>query len=330
MKKLYKFTAKKEETIKESTQETGDDGSEVTIIKEVKKEVDHKFFIRKPTRAMYDEAELFYAVNLSEGIKAGLLTRALLLKRFNNDGGILSENQKEEMADLYQEIYEKQNEFQRLSLKTKAERSEEEQKEYKKTLTFLNEARKDLQEFETVQSTLYDQTAENRARNKTILWWVLFLSYNEDEEGKESLYFTGETYEDRLMQYDELEEIDDEFISSLISKFSYYISFWYVSKANTQEEFEELLKLTESNEKSVDEIIEEEADAEEKFLKDEMEKAEAEKAEAERVVAEKAEAERVEAEKAEAERVEAEKAEDETKAEEEKKESPFSKKEDEE
>ena len=86
---------------------------------------------------MYDDAELFYAVCLSEGIKAGLLTRALLLKRFNNDGGILSDEQQKQMADLYTEIYERQNEFQRLSLKTKDERTEEEQERYKNNLAFF-------------------------------------------------------------------------------------------------------------------------------------------------------------------------------------------------
>ena len=299
MKKIYRFVAQKEETVKESTQETKDDGTEVTITKDVKKKVNYHYFLRKPTRSMYDAAELFYAVSLSEGIKAGLLTRALLLKRFNNDGGILSEDQKEEMADLYQQIYEKQNDFQRLSLKTKAERDEKEQEEYRNTLLFLNEARKELQEFETVQSTLYDQTAENRARNKTILWWLLALSYKSNEEGVDEVpFFNGDSYDEKLAHYDKLEEEDDEFLSSVVAKLSYYVSFWYVSKANTEEEFEELLKMTETNEKSVDEIIEEEAKEEEEWAKEAKQKAEAEKAEEE--AKQKAEAEKAK----DAERVE--------------------------
>jgi len=267
MKKLFEFTVNQLETVKESKQEKRDDGSEVTVTQDVEKNVEHKFFLRRPTRSMFDEAELFYAVALSEGIKAGLLTRALLLKRFNNDGGILSTDQQEALNELYTEILEKQQEFQRLSLKTKSERSEAEQKKYKETLTFLHEARKQIQDFESAQAALYDQTAENRARNKSILWWILFLSYKEEGE-KETPMFPGEDHNAKLAEYDKIEEVDDEFLMTVISKFSYYISFWYVSKANTPEEFKELLQLTEQTDQSVDQMLEEEAEEEARSAKE--------------------------------------------------------------
>ena len=76
MKRIYEFTVNKEETVKEETVENKKDGTEVTTSKDVKKEIPHKFFMRRPTRAMTDEAELYYGVKLAEGIKAGLLTRA--------------------------------------------------------------------------------------------------------------------------------------------------------------------------------------------------------------------------------------------------------------
>ena len=81
MKRIYEFTVNKEETVKEETVQKKKDGTEVTTSKDVKKEVPHKFFLRRPTRSMTDEAELYYGVRLAEGIKAGLLTRALLEKR---------------------------------------------------------------------------------------------------------------------------------------------------------------------------------------------------------------------------------------------------------
>ena len=52
---------------------------------------------------MTDEAELYYGVRLAEGIKAGLLTRALLEKRFENDGGTRSDDENKE----YQKIITK-------------------------------------------------------------------------------------------------------------------------------------------------------------------------------------------------------------------------------
>ena len=103
MKRIYEFTVDKEETVKEESVEKKKDGTEVTTTKDVKKDVPHKFFLRRPTRAMTDEAELYYGVKLAEGIRAGLLTRALLEKRFENDGGTRSNDENEE----YKKIIEK-------------------------------------------------------------------------------------------------------------------------------------------------------------------------------------------------------------------------------
>ena len=94
MKKLFEFKVPKEVEIEEIETSKNEKGEEIKITKKNKTKEQVKVFIRKPTRALFDEAELFYGVRLSEGIKAGLLTRALLAKRFTNDGGVLSEEEK--------------------------------------------------------------------------------------------------------------------------------------------------------------------------------------------------------------------------------------------
>ena len=86
---LHEFIINKEDKTMESHTETNDKGEKITTEKEVVKEIPTYFAIRKPTRKLFDEADLFYSVKLSEGIKAGLLTRTLLEKRFENDGGIV-------------------------------------------------------------------------------------------------------------------------------------------------------------------------------------------------------------------------------------------------
>ena len=116
MKKLYEFTLSKKvrETQKESS--TNENGETVTTEKEVETDKLKHFFLRKPVRSLFDEAELFYGVKLSEGIKAGLLTRALLAKRFSNDGGVLSNEDKDRYADLYLKLYEKQMDIEKQNL----------------------------------------------------------------------------------------------------------------------------------------------------------------------------------------------------------------------
>ena len=82
MKKLYTFKQIKKEKVKEKETTENENGEKVTVEKEVEKEIERDFFVRRPNRKLYDDAELYYAVKLSEGIKAGLLTKALLEKRY--------------------------------------------------------------------------------------------------------------------------------------------------------------------------------------------------------------------------------------------------------
>ncbi len=261
MKRIYDFTLSKQEDVEFSTTEEKD-GKEVKITRKEKRPVDKKFFLKRPTRKLYDEAELFYGVKLSEGIKAGLLTRALLAKRFSNDGGVLSDPEREEFTKLYSELFEKQVELQILSSKDEKDRTKKEKEKIEEIKKFLTISRAKIQEFESNQSSLYDQTAENRARNKTILWWVLQLSYS-DDGGEEKSFFGEGDYENRLRNYDKMEEDDDEWTMVVVNKFFYYVSFWFVSKASTQEQFEELIKFAEKSDLESSKVEDEDSETEE-------------------------------------------------------------------
>jgi hypothetical protein len=240
-KKIYEFVVRKEEEV-DKVETKNENGKEVTITSKVKENVSRKFFIKKPTRGLFEEAELFYAVRLSEGIKAGLLTRSLLAKRYSNDGGALSDTEKEKYTESYVKLFEKQNEFQKLSsVKEKNERTKEEQEDFEKLTAEIVKLRTDIQDFEISQASLFDQTAENRARNKTILWWILNLSYMVDNDGKEICIFNDGSFDEKLALYDNFEESNDDWMKSVIKKFAFYISFWYMGRASSQEEFEKLI-----------------------------------------------------------------------------------------
>ena len=135
-------------------------------------------------------------------------------------------------------------ELQQLSLIDKKDRSDEQKEKLNECTRFLAEARTRIQEFEMQQSSLFDQTAENRARNRTILWWVLNLAHAELGD-KEEQVFNGKAYEDKLAEYDRFEEEDDDFQLEVINKFFYYVSFWYVSKTSDKKQFEELIHFAE-------------------------------------------------------------------------------------
>lgn len=274
MKKLFEFTLSK--TAKETVKETSknEKGESVVTETEVEKTKMQQVFLRKPNRSLYDEAELFYGVKLSEGIKAGLLTRALLAKRFSNDGGVLSEDEKGRYADLYLKLYESQLDIDRLNGLAGGEKTDKSAETLDGLMRESADIRRELTDFEMAQSSLFEQTAENRARNKTILWWMLSLSYLEGEDGESEIVFAGDSFEEKLDAYDELEDSDEEFDVELLRKLVYYVSFWYVGKINTQEEFEKLVSENAGIEQAVGEavhkeMIEEELKGEEETQKEE-------------------------------------------------------------
>ena len=248
MKTMFEFDIFQEKEIEKVDISTNEKGEEVKVTSKVKSTVPVKLAIKKPTRSLFDEAELFYGVRLSEGIKAGLLTRALLAKRFNNDGGVLSDEEQKEYNDLYLEFFNLQTEFQRLSIKEEAIRTEEEKKQIQNVIAKMNDAREKLQKYEMAQANLFEQTAENRARNKTIMWWVLQLSLIQGDDKKFKELFQDGTYEDKLKRYDEIEESESGVEKIAIQKLLYLISFWYIGRAASQEEFEKLLNNLQSSE----------------------------------------------------------------------------------
>jgi hypothetical protein len=248
MKTMFEFDIYHEKEIEKVDVSTNEKGEEVKVTSKVKTTVPVKLAIKKPTRSLFDEAELFYGVRLSEGIKAGLLTRALLAKRFNNDGGVLSDEEQKEYNDLYLQFFNLQTEFQRLSIKEEAIRTEEEKKEIQNVIEKMNLSRERLQRYEMAQANLFEQTAENRARNKTIMWWVLQLSLIQGDDKKFKELFQDGTYEDKLKRYDEIEESESGVEKIAIQKLLYLISFWYIGRAASQEEFEKLLNTLQGSE----------------------------------------------------------------------------------
>lgn len=252
MKTLYEFTSHKKEKVKEETVTKDDEGSEIKSTKEVEKNVPYTFAIRRPTRSLFDEGELFYGIRLAEGVRAGLLTRQMLNKRYLNDGGTKSEVEESYEKIVYSMILDKETRFQ--ELKNKKETTEEERKELDEIKKEIAYAQRQAQKYEAGQSSLFDQTAENRARNKTITWWALNLCYKkiekkQEKEGVETEFdyrpFFGEgSFEERLSRYDDLEERDDQdFDVKTLKRFLYLVSFWYVGRAS---KFQDFLKLEES------------------------------------------------------------------------------------
>jgi hypothetical protein len=243
MKLLYEFEVPKEEIVNEVEKQKDEaTGQDITITRPVKKFVPHKFALRQPNRAMRDEADLFYSVNLSKFIKGGLLTRGQLAAKFSNEGEILSEKAKEKYGALYKEYYESEAAFQKISAKPEAERTPEETAELEEIKKRIGVLRNELHEFELNQSSLFDHTAEVRARNKTILWWFFHISMQQTPKGWKPFFGEGD-YEKKQEFYDSIVEGNDVFAQEVSRQLLYFTSFWFMGRAESQEDFEVLANM---------------------------------------------------------------------------------------
>ena len=153
IKTLYQFKINREieETVKEKSKDK--DGNEVTTDKKTTVNKEVQFGIKKANRKLYEEAELFYGVKLSEGIKAGLLTQPLLAKRYKNDGGSMSESEKKRYAEIYYDLILKQDQLEQIKLNLEERPEQDRAREAAAIMTDIVDLQRELQGFESDQST---------------------------------------------------------------------------------------------------------------------------------------------------------------------------------
>lgn len=239
-KYIYQFSVNRQDEVEEIELSKNEAGEEIKTIKMVKKQVPVVFAIRKPTRKLREDAEMFYAVRMSEGIKAGLLTRALLAKRYVNDGGSMSEPERVKMAELYIEFLNKESEIQKLQLNLENLSEDKKQEKLKAVARDLASIRAQIEEINVQQNNLFEHTAESKAENKTVFWWMVNLAYKEESKDVFKPLLDGESHEDKLDSYEAFEDKEDLFWNEVLKKFGWYVSAWYHGGITTKEEFDKL------------------------------------------------------------------------------------------
>ena len=230
---IYTFTLNKEVNVSKSETSKNDAGEEITITKTVKEKRPFIFKIKKPNRKIIDEGDIFFAAKVGEYLKAGLLSKSLISKRFENDGGDLSEDIKKKYTETINDFYNFQLELGKLKEKPENELTEEEKNKIEELRADISELKQVLTDFEIQRTSIYDQSAESKALNKQIFWYILALTnWDEGKEGVEfKPYFAGKTFEERCDAYDKIEEDENnsEFFLSLTGKLAFAISYWFNS-----------------------------------------------------------------------------------------------------
>lgn len=244
IKEVYSFTVEQTEKVKVTEQETrkNEDGSEeeVEVTKEIDQAVPYRIIIKQPNRREMEEAELEYSIEMSKCVKQGILTKAMLAKKYSDSGGLMPEEDAQELTRLYMKFGEYSTELGRLS--TKVSKTQKDKDKIAELSAKLGEARKSIVNVETNYASLFNHTADSRAANKAVTWYLLNLSYiRKDEEDEAKPIFSGETFEDKVDEYYRLEERGSEIYHTIANKLTTYVSYWYYSAgAVLAEDFERL------------------------------------------------------------------------------------------
>lgn len=248
LKKLYQFSIDKEiETTVESTKKDRKTGDETIVKKKVTEKVPVEIFIKRPSRRELEEAELEYSVEMSRCVKRGILTKAMLAKKYSDTGGVFSEDEAKAYTDLYKQVLDLQNEYIRLD---SADKKDEKQTErFEKIKVELSDVKRQIVEMESTFQSFFDHTADVKAQNRLLLWYVINLTYILNDGQDEPVpYFSGSDFEQKIEDYYKKEESGDSFYFAAIKKASTILAFWFFNQASEPKEFDELISKMEKGE----------------------------------------------------------------------------------
>lgn len=199
-----------------------ENGQEVKITRTVKEMVPVKIALAKPDRKRIKGADIFYAQRLSAYLRDGLLPHSLVTKRYLNDGGPLSEEEKKFVDKLREQYLALQDEY----FGMKSPLTNEQVKRRAEIILELNEINRTLQSVQENYAEVFNNTAEAKAKGDVVEWWILNLSLIDmDGKGYQPMFGEG-TFDERMTFLEKLENKDDPFTNEAIRKVSYFISFW--------------------------------------------------------------------------------------------------------
>jgi hypothetical protein len=247
-KELYRFKIFEEkEVTREESKIDEKTGEETVIKKKVLEKVPIEIVLKKPTRRQIEDADLEFSVEMSRCIKKGILTKAMLAKKYSDIGGAMSETESQTLVDLYQKSFELQNENARLDLIS--EKSDEILERISKIKTEIEDSRAQIIDIESSYRALFEHTADTKAQNKVLLWYIINLTNIKREIDLDPKpYFKGKDFEEKLTDFYEKEEKGEDFHVRLVKKLSTFVAFWFFNQASTKEEFEDLERRIEAGE----------------------------------------------------------------------------------
>ena len=218
---LYSFDVEKTQKVKETIPEKDATGNDIEVTREVEKKIPNKFHILNPTRKIQDDASIFYSVKVSEGIKLGLVTKSYLMRKFQQEGVLPNAEDKKVHAENYSKAIKLEVDMETIKQNVSLSDAEKEL-QISPLKSEYQELRTKIFDYENLNSSLFDNTAEKRASDLLNLWFVLHLLYAE-KDGSQSCLFGDGSFDQKLDRLNAIEDSGDEFLTSVLEKGAFLI-----------------------------------------------------------------------------------------------------------
>ena len=235
---IYEFTLKRKVKKQVETKRKGKDGEEETVLSNRTVSVPVKFFIKRPTRRMADEAEVFYSVQLSKAIKMGIVTKAMLIKKYADNGGALSEEESKLLLKSLKKLNDLENEYKLCVVK----KTNESKKKSEKLALEIVTLKRELQELESSLQSVYQHTADAKAEKEVILWYAIQLAKFSEDGDEEQKFFQGMDFEEQLEDLYEKYEVEESFESEATSRICKVVGYWFYNQNADKKAIEEFIK----------------------------------------------------------------------------------------
>ena len=253
MKELYTFNVDRE-VEKEVPCVRKKGGKQIESTKKVKEVISHRMVVEKPSISEVENAEFFYGQKFNEYINAGFLTRAMLSKKMGDLGGISSKATNERLQSLLLENIEAARAVEFYGGSEKL--TDEQKKKLKDSKETFIATKKEIHEHELAIRDQFNQTADAKAEQRLVEWFVFNFSFFEDiVDDKKELFslFEGEGFDDKRRYFLNLSDDDSEIKDATFLKHKNIfegayetlirvISVWYNKLGSDQESIDKALQ----------------------------------------------------------------------------------------
>ena len=247
MKEIYSFEVNLEKEVEKKTEKVIIDKDtkqekKISVNETVIEKEPVRVILKEPNRRQIEEADMEYSIEMSQCVKRGILTKAMLAKKYSDSGGLLAEEDAKTLTSKYSDLSKLQTDFTRLNTKTTKKNPEENKTKEAEIIGKIAEVRREIVDMETAYASLFNHTADTKAQNRVILWYVLNLTYIVRGEEDTEEFFPGQTFEEREQAYYDLDEAGDELYNLIQAKIATFVSYWYFTSGVTREELAQLDK----------------------------------------------------------------------------------------